>query len=153
MLHECYLKTKQNSLPPTVCLLDSQSWNQSWRPVARHPPPLLFLGSRQRLTFLTEAAPIAWEAKAGEGVDLIDAGTSILTGTGDTVVDVWRGEGGAESEVSLPTGNPWFPGPTGNQAEDGVMILPSILDLSASILVCTNGSSPLEVKRVEPRIT
>lgn len=120
--------------------------------MARHPHPLLFLGFQQRLTFLTEAAPIAWEAKADEGVDLIDAGTSILTGTGDTVVDVWRGEGGAESEVSLPTGNPWLPGPTGNEAEDGVMTLPSILDLSAAAVVCTNGSVPLGVKRVEPRM-
>lgn len=68
-----------------------------WEPVAQHPPPFLFLGSGQRLTFFAEAAPIAREAKADESIDLIDAGTSILTGAGDTVIDVWRGggEGGA----------------------------------------------------------
>lgn len=38
--------------------------------------------------FFAEAAPIAREAKADESIDLIDAGTSILTGAGDTVVDV-----------------------------------------------------------------
>lgn len=62
----------------------------------QHPSPLPFLGSWQRLTFFTEAARIAGEAKADESVDLIDAGTSILTGAGGTVVDVWRGEGEAE---------------------------------------------------------
>lgn len=66
-----------------------------WEPVAQHPTPLLFPESG--LTFLAEAAPIAREAKADESIDLVDAGTSILTGAGDTVVDVWRGrgEGGA----------------------------------------------------------
>lgn len=84
------------------------------------PHPLLF---RDRLTFLTEAACIAGEAKADEGVDLIDAGTSILTGAGDTVVNVWRGEGERLNERSA---SPWLPVPTGNQTEDGVMTLPSI---------------------------
>lgn len=72
------------------------------KPVAWHPPPLLFLGSQQRLTFLTEAAAVAGEAKADEGVHLIDARPSVLTGAGDTVVNVCREKGGAASEVSLP---------------------------------------------------
>lgn len=117
--------------------------------MARHPHPLLFLGSQQRLTFFTEAAPIAWEAKADEGVDLIDAGTSILTGAGDTVINVWRGEGGAESEVSLPSvpsphrkpGRKWGHDPT---------IHPGPKYSSSGLY--TNGSLPLEVKRVEPHM-
>lgn len=55
---------------------------------------VLFLGSWQRLTFLAEASPIAGEAKAGEGVDLVDAGATVPTGAGDAVVNIWRGRWG-----------------------------------------------------------
>lgn len=70
--------------------------------VAQQPAPLLvlFLGSQWRLTFLTDAAPVAGEAKADERVDLVNAGASVLTGAGDTVINIWRG--GTELEVSLP---------------------------------------------------
>lgn len=80
----------------------SQTWDQRGRPEARHPHPLLFLGSQQKLTFLTEAAPVAREAKAGEGVDLVDAGASILTGTGGAVVNVWRGKEGLSQRPASP---------------------------------------------------
>lgn len=147
MLCEFYLKT--TTTKKTVCLLlDSQPWNQRWRPVARHPHPLLFLGSQQSLTFLTEAAPIAWETKADEGVDLINAGTSVLTGAGDTVVNVWRGEEGAESEVSLPL----VPSPhrkPGRRWGHDPAINPGPKCSSSGL---TNGSMSLEVKRVEPHM-
>lgn len=61
--------------------------------MVQHPTPLLvpFVGSQQRLTFFTQATPIAGEAKADEGIDLIDAGASILTRAGDAVINIWRG--------------------------------------------------------------
>lgn len=87
------------------------------------PDPLLYyLGSCSRLTFLAEASPIAGEAKADEGVDLVDAGATVLTGARDAIVNT-RGEGGAESEASLP----WLP-VQGNRQEDVVLPLPSTPD-------------------------
>lgn len=61
---------------------------------APDPAPVLLLGSWQRLTFLAEASPIAGEAKADEGVDLVDAGATVLTGARDAIVNVWRGRWG-----------------------------------------------------------
>lgn len=40
------------------------------------------------LTFLTQAAPVAGEAEADEGVDLVDAGAAILAGAGQAIVHV-----------------------------------------------------------------
>ena len=76
---------------------EAETWSSiCGKLVVQHPTLLLvlFLGSRQRLTFLTEAAPVAGEAKADEGVDLVDAGASILTGAGDAVIYIWRGRWG-----------------------------------------------------------
>lgn len=100
---------------------------------APNPAPVLFLGSWQRLTFLAEASPIAGEAKADEGIDLIDARATVLTGAGDAIVNIWGG-GGAQSEVSLPLA----PSPQGNKAEDAVTTLPSTPDPRTSAVVCTD---------------
>lgn len=58
------------------------------------------------------------------------------------------GEGGMG--LSQRSASPWFPVPIRNQAEDEVMILPSILDLSEATVVCTDGPMTLEVKGMEP---
>lgn len=42
-------------------------------------------------TFLTRSSSIAGQTKADKGVDLIDAGPSVLAWIGLAVVNVWRG--------------------------------------------------------------
>ena len=55
--------------------------------------------------------------------------------------------------LSQRSASPWLPGPMENQAEDAVMTLPSIPDLSTTAVVCTDGPMTLEVKGVEPHTT
>lgn len=51
------------------------------------------------------------------------------------------GEEGEREGLSQRSASPWLPIPTRNQAEDGVIILPSILYLSAAAaVVCTDDS-------------
>lgn len=59
------------------------------------------------------------------------------------------GEGGAQSEVSLPLA----PSPQGNQAEDAVMTLPSTPDPRTSAVVCADDPVTLAAKGVEPHTT
>lgn len=52
------------------------------------------------VTFFTRGSTVAWQTKADKGVDLIDAGASVLAWIGLAVVNVWKekraktGEGG-----------------------------------------------------------
>ena len=87
---------QENYLPPVHGIRGSNLELHVWGACGPVPSPTpgTVLGSRQRLTFLAEAARIAGEAKADEGVDLINAGASILTGTGNTVIYIWRGRWG-----------------------------------------------------------
>lgn len=41
-------------------------------------------------TFLTHVSTVAGQTQADEGVHLIDAGSSVLTGVGQTVVHIYK---------------------------------------------------------------
>lgn len=65
-------------------------------------------------TFLAAAAPVAGQAEADEGVDLVDAGAAVLAGARQAVVDVCGDGGGLWARRDPPWHPPAHAGPTGS---------------------------------------